>query len=74
MAYVIRKDGKYLRHVEMTTHTGAHSYINWDSDINYATLFYHDPRGVEGDVERIEAVDARVVVLVQGERNVVENK
>ena len=74
MAYVIRKDGKYLRHVEMTTHTGAHSYINWDSDINYATLFYRDPCGLEGDVERIEAVEARVVVLVQGERDAEESK
>lgn len=74
MTYVIRKDGKYLRHVEITTHTGAHSYINWDSDINYATLFYRDPRGVEGDVERLEAVDARVVVLVQGVQNVDEDK
>ena len=74
MAYVIRKEGKYLRHVEITTPTGSHSYTNWDARIIYATLFYRDPRGVEGDVERIEAVDARVVVLVQGERNAEESK
>jgi hypothetical protein len=37
---VYRKDGKYLRSSEATTHTGYHHSCEWVDDLDNATVFY----------------------------------
>lgn len=39
MGAVYKKDGKYLRCYEITTHTGVHRAVVWVEDLNRATVF-----------------------------------
>lgn len=43
MSVVFKKDGKYLRCSEATTHTGAHRTCKWVEDLQEATVFYSLP-------------------------------
>lgn len=70
MGTVFRKEGKYLRYSEYTTHTGTHQSIEWLDDIHCATVFYIRPplclRQNEQlqDAEELKAMETRIVTLI----------
>lgn len=69
MGTVFKKEGKYLRYSEHTTHTGAHRNAGWVDDLQQATVFHTMPplrlRQDEQlqDAERLEATETRTVTL-----------
>lgn len=72
MSAVFKKGGKYLRYSENTTHTGRHEKVEWADDLQSATVFNgwppHRFRNEIDGAERLEAVEARRVVLITNER------
>lgn len=65
MATVFKKDGKYLKYNERTTHTGTHREAVWVDDLQQATVFYvPPPLCLPQDVERLEATENRTVLLL----------
>lgn len=66
MQSVYRKQGKYLRFSESTTHTGTHRRIEWVDELKDATVFaWRLPslRDVVQDAEMLEVEETRTVVL-----------
>lgn len=69
MGAVFKKDGKYLRYSEHTTHTGTHRSAKWVDDLQLATVFHTQPplrlRQDEQlqDAEKLEATETRTVTL-----------
>lgn len=70
MGTVFRKEGKYLRYSEHTTHTGTHRNAEWVDDLQRATVFHTMPplqlRQDEQlqDAEKLEATETRTVTLM----------
>jgi hypothetical protein len=69
MGTVFKKEGKYLRYSEYTTHTGTHRNAEWVDDLQRATVFHTMPplrlRQDEQlqDAERLKATETRTVTL-----------
>lgn len=69
MGTVFKKEGKYLRYSEYTTHTGTHRSAEWVDDLQRATVFHTMPplrlRQDEQlqDAERLKATETRTVTL-----------
>lgn len=69
MGSVFKKNGKYLRYHEHTTHTGTHRTAEWVEDLQRATVFHTLPplrlRQDEQlqDAEKLEATETRTVTL-----------
>ena len=68
MSAVYKKNGKYLRYSEHTTHTGTHCVIKWVEDLQHATVFHMiPPHRLRQDelqgAERLDAKETRTVTL-----------
>lgn len=69
MSAVFKKDGKFLRYSEATTHTGTHRNAEWVEDLQQATVFYAPPPyqlrkdGLAG-AKRVEVLETRAVAIV----------
>lgn len=68
MSAVFKKDGKYLRYHENTTHTGTHRTAEWVDDLQRATVFHSLPpyrlrQDELKDAEKLEATETRTVTL-----------
>ncbi len=68
MSAVFKKDGKYLRYFESTTHTGTHRQAEWVDDLQMATVFHTLPpyrlrQDELKDAEKLEATETRKVTL-----------
>lgn len=69
MSAVFKKDGKYLRYRENTTHTGTHRTTEWVDDLQRATVFHSlPPYRLRHDelkgAEKLEATETRTVTLM----------
>jgi len=69
MGRVFKKNGKYLRYSEYTTHTGTHRRAEWVDDLQLATVFHallplqlRQDEQLQ-DAERLEATETRTVTL-----------
>lgn len=72
-SHVYCKDGKYLRVMQRTTHTGHHQDIRWVDDLDHATVFAGPPESVpllhridKALLEDAEILPAQQVVLLTG--------
>ena len=72
-SHVYCKDGKYLRVMQRTTHTGHHQDIRWVDDLDHATVFAGPPESVpllhridKALLEDAEILPAQQVVLLAG--------
>lgn len=68
MSVVYKKDGKYLRYTERTTHTGTHRDAEWVDDLQQATVFHTFPphqvwRTELKGAEPLDATETRIVTL-----------
>jgi hypothetical protein len=74
MPAVFKKDGKYLRYREWTTHTGTHRAAEWVDDLQQATVFHGPPpyrlrQDELQSAEQLDAVETRTVTLTSSTAN-----
>lgn len=66
MPFVFKKQGKYLRYSENTTHTGTHRQVDWVDSLQDATVGAHLPLSLRKELqgaEQLEVLVTRTVVL-----------
>lgn len=66
MPFVFKKQGKYLRYSENTTHTGTHRQVDWVDRLQDATVGAYLPLSLRKELqgaEQLEVLVTRTVVL-----------
>lgn len=66
MPFVFKKQGKYLRYSENTTHTGTHRLVGWVDRLQDATVGAYLPLSLREelrDAEQLDVIVTRTVML-----------